>query len=117
MGSIAGIIAGCDFVFGVVMQLTIRSGKRMEINHYGLFKAGIDFSFCFTEKKELLEQVGIKFSIIPSNVDESKLELNGDPHETIASALIKAKDVGKAGERSDLGADTIVFDERYMVNL
>ncbi|NMB96157.1 MAG: septum formation inhibitor Maf [Clostridiaceae bacterium] len=61
-------------------------------------------------RKELLEQVGIKFSIIPSNVDESKLELNGDPHEkTIASALIKAKDVaGRLEKGLILGADTIV---------
>jgi len=61
-------------------------------------------------RKELLEQVGIKFSVIPSNVDESKLVLEGEPYEKAeVSALIKARDVaGKLKEGLVLGADTIV---------
>lgn len=61
-------------------------------------------------RKELLEQVGIKFSVFPSSIEEDKLVLEGKPYEKARnSALIKARDVaGKFKKGLVLGADTIV---------
>ena len=61
-------------------------------------------------RRDLLEQIGISFSIVPSEVDEGKLILQGEPHEKAeSSALIKAQDVaGKLKTGLVLGADTIV---------
>jgi len=61
-------------------------------------------------RKELLEQIGAKFTIIPSGIDEGKLVLEGEPHEkTKALALIKARDVAEKVKKGlVLGADTIV---------
>ncbi|HHV97920.1 MAG TPA: septum formation inhibitor Maf [Clostridiaceae bacterium] len=61
-------------------------------------------------RKELLEQIGMKFIIIPSKVDEDKIELEGEPHEkTKTLALTKAKDVAERVKKGlVLGADTIV---------
>jgi len=61
-------------------------------------------------RKELLSQVGVGFEVMPSEVDESNVELKGAPGEKAAElALLKAWDVaGKVGKGLVLGADTIV---------
>jgi septum formation protein len=64
-------------------------------------------------RKMLLEQIGLQFEIIPSNIEENF----GDslPPEQVAEqlALLKAQAVADAlRDRLILGADTIVVDDR-----
>ncbi len=62
-------------------------------------------------RKELLEQAGIPFVVMPSSIDESKVELSGTP-EIMAEQLAHAKALDVAGKATSggivVGADTIV---------
>jgi septum formation protein len=61
-------------------------------------------------RKELLEQAGIPFRVVPGGVDEDKVELSGTPGQKAEHlAYVKAQDVAKNVEKGlVLGADTIV---------
>lgn len=61
-------------------------------------------------RKELLQQVRIPFTVRPSEVDESAVELSGSPSDRAEKlAYLKAYDVSKGlSEGLILGADTIV---------
>jgi nucleoside triphosphate pyrophosphatase len=61
-------------------------------------------------RKELLEQAGLAFAIIPSGVDESLIDIK-DPEKLVkALARAKAKDIAGAYPESwVIGADTIVL--------
>lgn len=61
-------------------------------------------------RKELLEQIGVPYKVLPSKIDEGQLSLKGEPHEQAErSALLKAKDVANMlKDGLVLGADTIV---------
>jgi septum formation protein len=61
-------------------------------------------------RKDLLEQAGLKFSIIPSDFDESSVTMS-DP-ESYVQTLAKAKAIDISEKYADswvLGADTIVL--------
>ncbi|MGD9046368.1 MAG: nucleoside triphosphate pyrophosphatase [Desulfobacterales bacterium] len=61
-------------------------------------------------RKDLLEQAGLKFSIIPSDFDESSVRMS-DP-ESYVQTLAKAKAIDISEKYADswvLGADTIVL--------
>ena len=61
-------------------------------------------------RKELLDQVGIKYEVLPSNVEEHIEDMEGTPAEKAEKlAYIKARDVAsKLKDCLVLGADTIV---------
>lgn len=61
-------------------------------------------------RRELLEQVGIPFSVQPSGVDEANVLLTGSPAEKAEQlAAAKAEDIASANSSGIvLGADTIV---------
>lgn len=61
-------------------------------------------------RKELLEQVGIPFTVQPSGVDEANVILTGSPAEKAEQlACAKAEDItSRNGSGIVLGADTIV---------
>ncbi|MGB9597456.1 MAG: Maf family protein, partial [Candidatus Poribacteria bacterium] len=60
-------------------------------------------------RKQLLEQVGLIFDIIPSNIDESSLAHNDPLKNAQAIALYKAQNVAiKVKEGIVIGADTQV---------
>lgn len=62
-------------------------------------------------RKELLDQAGIPFTVMPSSVDESSVKLSGTP-EMMAEQLAHTKAIDIAGRVTSggivLGADTIV---------
>ena len=61
-------------------------------------------------RRYLLEQAGLSFSVVPSNIDESRIPLS--PAETYVKVLAKAKagDVSRKHSNSwVIGADTIVL--------
>lgn len=64
-------------------------------------------------RRELLNQAGIPFTLMPGQVDEAKVELSGTPEEKAEHlAYIKALDVVKNVDKGlVLGADTIVVYE------
>ena len=61
-------------------------------------------------RKELLEQIGIPYKILPSGVEEDMSKIEGTPEEKVEKlALNKAMDVaGKLSSGLVLGADTAV---------
>ncbi|NLB40664.1 MAG: septum formation inhibitor Maf [Clostridiales bacterium] len=61
-------------------------------------------------RKELLDQVGIKYEVIPSSVEEHIDDIDGTPAEKAEKlAYLKAKDVATSlNDCLVLGADTIV---------
>jgi len=63
-------------------------------------------------RRELMSQVGIKFDVIPSNVDEEPLDGETPEEHVLRLAAEKARDVAGrmdgAGERWVIGSDTIV---------
>ena len=61
-------------------------------------------------RKELLDQVGIKYEVLPSNVEEHIEDMEGTPAEKAEKlAYLKARDVAsKLKDCLVLGADTIV---------
>jgi len=61
-------------------------------------------------RKELLEQIGIPYKILPSGVEEDMSKIEGTPEEKVEKmALNKAMDVaGKLNRGLVLGADTAV---------
>ena len=61
-------------------------------------------------RKELLDQVGIKYEVIPSSVEEHIDDIDGTPAEKAEKlAYLKAKDVAtRLNDCLVLGADTIV---------
>ncbi|HOJ11434.1 MAG TPA: Maf family protein [Clostridiales bacterium] len=66
-------------------------------------------------RSDLLKQAGIPFLVVPGEVNEESLNLEGEPEKQAEkSALIKALDVAeKFGTGLVLGADTIVvFDNQ-----
>ncbi|MDK2800733.1 MAG: nucleoside triphosphate pyrophosphatase [Clostridiales bacterium] len=61
-------------------------------------------------RQELLQQIGLKFEVMPSAVEE-KIENNAPPEEIVQQlSFVKAKDIAKNVEQSCIviGADTIV---------
>ena len=61
-------------------------------------------------RKELLEQAGIEFSVIPSDVNEDEITVTEPDHYVRYLAEAKARDIsGKYPETWVLGADTIVL--------
>ena len=62
-------------------------------------------------RRELLQRAGYRFEVIPSQVDESLIEISGlSPEECVNKlAFAKAKDVARGNpEAYVLGADTVV---------
>ena len=61
-------------------------------------------------RRELLSQAGIPFTVMPGEVDESKVELSGTPEQKAEQlAYVKALDIAKNVDKGFvLGADTIV---------
>lgn len=61
-------------------------------------------------RKYLLEQAGLEFSVIPSDVDENEITVTEPDHYVRYLAEIKARDVAESyPEHWVLGADTIVL--------
>ena len=61
-------------------------------------------------RKELLEQAGLTFAVIPSGVDENGIKITNPENLVKALAEAKARDVGGAYPGSwVIGADTIVL--------
>ena len=69
-------------------------------------------------RKELLEQIGVKFDIIVSDIDEN-IDGDMDPTELVKKlALMKAENVYDSAKDKDLvviGADTIVVHEGSII--
>ncbi|NSW89502.1 MAG: septum formation inhibitor Maf [Firmicutes bacterium] len=61
-------------------------------------------------RRQLLEQWGIPFTVIPCDLNEENIKLSGDPGEKVEKlALVKAENVAKKiGKGLVIGADTIV---------
>jgi len=61
-------------------------------------------------RRYLLEQVGLKFSVIPSSIDETKIPLCSPETYVRILSETKADDIsGKYPEKWVIGADTIVL--------
>lgn len=75
-----------------------------------MFMDAIILASSSPRRRELLGQAGIPFEVIPSDVDEGKIELSGSPGQKAEHlAYVKAMDVAKKVEKGlVLGADTIV---------
>jgi septum formation protein len=70
-------------------------------------------------RKKLLEQIGLSFGVITSDIDEKELDTSIEPAEYAKQlAIMKAKDV--AGKLNDeaivIGADTIVVLDGKILN-
>ncbi len=67
-------------------------------------------------RRYLLEQAGIKFSVIPSNLDEDSIPLSSPESYVRRLAEAKAKDISKRYPDSwVIGADTMVFIDDTML--
>lgn len=65
-------------------------------------------------RKDLLTQIGLEFTIVPSTVKEISTET--DPAKLVAElALLKAADVARKAEGLVIGADTIVVDGKTVL--
>jgi len=67
-------------------------------------------------RKQLLENVGLVFGVIPSHVDEQQIEMTVPQRLVKTLATAKAKEVSRAHPKSwVIGADTIVvIDDRVL---
>jgi nucleoside triphosphate pyrophosphatase len=67
-------------------------------------------------RRDLLERAGLKFETIPSQVDESRIELTKPEIYTRVLAEAKARDVARAyPDHWVIGADTIVLVENTIL--
>jgi septum formation protein len=67
-------------------------------------------------RRYLLEQAGLEFSVIPSNLDENSIPLSSPESYVRNLAKAKAKDISRRYSDSwVIGADTIVFIDNTML--
>jgi len=67
-------------------------------------------------RRYLLEQAGLEFSVIPSNLDEDSIPLSSPESYVRRLAEAKAKDISQRyPDRWVIGADTIVFIDNTML--
>ena len=67
-------------------------------------------------RRFLLEQAGLEFSVIPSNIDENSIPLTSPESYVRRSAEAKAKDISQRYPASwVIGADTMVFIDNTML--
>jgi septum formation protein len=63
----------------------------------------------------LLEQLGLEFSIQPSTIDESKVELDSPQNLVTRLSYLKAKDVQNNPDEIVIAADTVVKKENEIL--
>jgi septum formation protein len=67
-------------------------------------------------RKELLEQAGLSFTVVPSDVDEDEITITEPDHYVRYLAEAKARDIAdRYPENWVLGADTIVLLDRLIL--
>jgi septum formation protein len=101
------LLTGCRIKSGMTIRRIVQKKHNME----NINKSQFILASASPRRRDLLRKAGYCFEIVPSNVDESKYDVNGisSAQHTKILALAKAKDVAMRFPNAVvMGSDTVV---------